>query len=86
MKIAIRLMRIQEFRMIDYSPFWNTLKDSDENWYTLTKRHHVSDSTLHRLKHNKDVSMKAVNDLCRILNCDIENIAVYVASDEDQKL
>lgn len=86
MKIAIRLMRIQEFRMIDYSPFWNTLKDSDENWYTLTKRHHVSDSTLHRLKHNKDVSMKTVNDLCRILNCDIENIAVYVASDEDQKL
>lgn len=72
--------------MIDYSPFWNTLKDSDENWYTLTKRHHVSDSTLHRLKHNKDVSMKTVNDLCRILNCDIENIAVYVASDEDQKL
>lgn len=72
--------------MIDYSPFWKTLEDSDENWYTLTKRHHVSDSTLHRLKHNKDVSMKTVNDLCRILNCEIENIAVYVASDQDQKL
>ena len=48
--------------------------------------HHVSDSMLHRLKHNKDISMKTVNDLCRILNCDIENIATYVASDEDQKL
>ena len=59
---------------------------SKENWYTLTKHHHVSDSTLHRLKHNKDISMKTVNDLCRILNCDIENIATYVASDEDQKL
>ena len=46
----------------------------------------VSDSTLHRLKHNKDVAMKTVNDLCRILNCDIEDIAVYVASDQDQKL
>ena len=44
------------------------------------------DSTLHRLKHNKDISMKTVNDLCRILNCDIENIVTYVASDEDQKL
>ena len=62
------------------------LEDSKENWYTLTKHHHVSDSTLHRLKHNKDISMKTVNDLCRILNCDIENIATYVASDEDQKL
>ena len=72
--------------MIDYTPFWKTLELSEENWYTLTKRHHVSDSTLHRLKHNKDVSMKTVNDLCRILNCDIEDIAVYVASDQDQKL
>ena len=72
--------------MIDYTPFWTTLERSEENWYTLTKRHHVSDSTLHRLKHNKDVSMKTVNDLCRILNCDIEDIAVYVASDQDQKL
>ena len=62
------------------------LEDFKENWYTLTKHHHVSDSTLHRLKHNKDISMKTVNDLCRILNCDIENIATYVASDEDQKL
>ena len=72
--------------MIDYTPFWKTLERSEENWYTLTKRHHVSDSTLHRLTHNKDVSMKTVNDLCRILNCDIEDIAVYVASDQDQKL
>ena len=72
--------------MIDYTPFWKTLERSEENWYTLTKRHHVSDSTLHRLKQNKDVSMKTVNDLCRILNCDIEDIAVYVASDQDQKL
>ena len=72
--------------MIDYTPFWKTLERSEENWYTLTKRHHVSDSTLHRLKHNKDVSMKTVNDLCRILNCDREDIAVYVASDQDQKL
>ena len=72
--------------MIDYTPFWKTLERSEENWYTLTKRHHVPDSTLHRLKHNKDVSMKTVNDLCRILNCDIEDIAVYVASDQDQKL
>ena len=61
--------------MIDYTPFWKTLERSEENWYTL-----------HRLKHNKDVSMKTVNDLCRILNCDIEDIAVYVASDQDQKL
>lgn len=72
--------------MIDYSPFWDTLRESKESWYTLTKKHHISDSTLHRLKHNKDISMKTVNDLCRILNCDINDIAVYVPSDKDQIL
>lgn len=72
--------------MIDYSPFWETLENSNENWYTLTKKHKLSHSTLHRLKHNKDVSMKTINDLCRILNCNIQDIAIYVPNDKDQKL
>ena len=72
--------------VIDYSPFWETLKNSNENWYTLTSRHHMSHSTLHRLKHNQDISMKTINDLCRILNCQIQDICVYVPSDEDQPL
>lgn len=72
--------------MIDYSPFWATLKESDENWYTLTNRHHLSHSTLHRLKHNKDVSTKTLNDLCRILNCNISDIVQYLPSNTDQPL
>ncbi len=72
--------------MIDYSPFWNTLEQSSENWYTLTNKHHLSHSTLHRLKHNMDVSTKTLNDLCRILNCRLEDIAIYVPSKEDQQL
>ena len=72
--------------MIDYSPFWDTLARSGETWYSLTKKYKLSHSTLHRLKHNMDVSMKTINDLCRILNCSIEDIAVYVPSENDQKL
>lgn len=72
--------------VIDYSPFWETLKKSSENWYTLTKKHHMSDSTLNRLKYNKDVTTKTLNDLCRILGCDIKDIVHYIPSDKDQKL
>lgn len=72
--------------MIDYSRFWKTLEQSNENWYTLTKNHKLSHSTLSRLKHNQDVSMKTINDLCRILNCRIEDLAEYVPSDQDQPL
>ena len=72
--------------MIDYSPFWKTLENSSENWYTLTNKHRLSHSTLHRLKHNKDISTKTINDLCRILNCTINDIVVYIPSDNDQIL
>ena len=72
--------------LIDYSPFWATLEVSSENWYTLTTRHHLSHSTLHRLKHNMDISTKTLNDLCRILDCRIEDIVRYVPSETDQQL
>ena len=72
--------------MIDYSPFWDTLAKSNENWYTLTAKHHLSNSTMHRLKHNKDISMKTLNDLCRILNCNVQDICKYVPSNQDQPL
>lgn len=72
--------------MIDYSPFWKTLECSTENWYTLKTRHNISDSTLSRLRNNKNVSMTTINDLCRILNCTIPDICVYVPSDNDQPL
>lgn len=72
--------------MISYVPFWKTLEESNENWYTLTNKHHLSHSTLHRLKHNKDVSTKTLNDLCRILNCNIQDIITYIPSETDQQL
>ncbi|MBQ4563277.1 MAG: helix-turn-helix transcriptional regulator [Lachnospiraceae bacterium] len=72
--------------MIDYSPFWRTLESSPDNWYTLTNKHHLSHSTLHRLKHNMDVSTKTLNDLCRILNCQIADIVQYIPSNTDQTL
>lgn len=72
--------------MIDYSPFWKTLSESKESWYTLTKNHKLSHSTLSRLKNNKDVSTKTLNDLCRILNCGLNDIVHYIPSDDDQPL
>lgn len=72
--------------MIDYSPFWETLEASGENWYTLTNKYRMSHSTLHRLKHNMDVSTRTLNDLCRILHCDIADLVKYVPSKDDQVL
>ena len=72
--------------MISYKPFWENLENSNENWYTLTNKHNLSHSTLHRLKHDKDISTKTLNDLCRILNCNIQDIITYIPSESDQPL
>ena len=72
--------------MIDYSPFWQTLKTSSESTYTLINNHHISSSTLDKLRKNKPVNTTTINDLCRILNCQIQDIAQYVPSNNDQKL
>ena len=73
-------------KMIIYSPFWETLKKSSESTYTLINRHNISSSTIDKLRKNKPVTTTTLNDLCRILNCKIEEIAQYIPSDNDQLL
>ena len=72
--------------MIDYSPFWNTLKKSPETTYSLINKYHISSATLDKLRKNKPMNTTTINDLCRILHCDICDIAKYVPSDSDQPL
>ncbi len=72
--------------MIDYSPFWITLKSSNETTYTLINLHHVSSATIQKLRDNRPLNTTTINDLCRILNCQIQDIAQYVPSEDDQTL
>ena len=60
-----------EVALIVYSPFWDTLKKSSESTYTLINRYHVSSATIDKLRKNKPVNTTTLNDLCRILNCEI---------------
>ena len=72
--------------MICFKPFWETLAASSETTYTLVNKHHISSATIDKLRKNKPLNTTTINDLCRILGCKIEDIAEYIASDEDQKL
>lgn len=72
--------------MIDYSPFWETLKQSDETTYTLINKHRISSSTINKLRKNLPLNTTTLNDLCRILNCRLQDLAQYVPSDTDQLL
>lgn len=63
--------------MIEYSPFWQTLKNSKETTYTLINIHHISSATLNKLRQNNPLTTTTLNDLCRILNTDLSGIAQY---------
>lgn len=72
--------------MISYEPFWKTLSSSSESTYTLINKHRISSSTIDKLRKNKPVNTTTINDLCRILDCRVEDIMLYVPCDGDQVL
>ncbi len=63
--------------MISYEPFYKTLKEKNITTYKLIKEYNISRSLLDRLKHNKPISTVTVNDLCRILECNVNDIMTY---------
>ena len=72
--------------MIVYDPFWKTLKKSSKTTYTLIKDHHISSSTIDKLRKNKPITTTTLNDLCRILGCKVDEILEYVPSPDAQCL
>lgn len=64
--------------MIIYDPLWETLKRKGFSTYTLREKFHISSSTVQRLRKNKPVSTNTLDDLCRLLNCQLSDIAKYI--------
>lgn len=63
--------------MIKYTPFWERLKKSNESTYTLINKYGISSATIDRLRKNKGISTMKIDDLCKILNCRVEDIIVF---------
>lgn len=70
-------------RMIKYDRLWETLKEKDISQYKLIKDYGIDKAQLHRLRKNMIVKTLVLNNLCKILNCRIEDIMEYVP-DEDE--
>lgn len=72
--------------MITYEPFWSTLKNKGVTTYSLIYHHNISSSTLSRMRSNQPITTTTLNDLCKILDCNVEDILLYVPNDTDQSL
>lgn len=64
--------------MISYDPLYKTLKKKGITTYRLINEFNVSRSLLDRLKHNKPITTVTLNDLCTFLDCNVEDILVYI--------
>ncbi len=63
--------------MITYEPFYRTLKEKNLSTYKLINDYGISRSLLDRLKHNKPITTVTIDDLCKILDCNVEDIICY---------
>ena len=64
--------------MITYDPLWETMQQKGITTYTLIKDYSFSRGTLDSLKHNRNISTATLNDLCKILSCNVEDVLQYV--------
>ena len=60
--------------MINYNPFFETLKKNNMSQYKLVNTYLISPNILFRMKKNKAISLLTIEIFCKILNCDIEDI------------
>ena len=68
--------------MICFDPLWRTLKKRGISQYKLIKEYKISTGQLDRLRKNENVNTYTLNQLCRILECDLSDVALYVPDDE----
>ncbi len=64
--------------MISYAPLWKTMEKRGATTYTLQVKGGISSSTIRRLKAGESVSTNTLEVLCKILNCDLQDIVEYL--------
>ena len=68
--------------MINFEPLWKTLKEKNITTYVLITKYGFSSSTVSRFRNNRPVTTTTINDLCKILSCDISDIMKYEDDDK----
>ena len=67
--------------MIVFDRLWKTMKERGLSQYKLIKEYKMSTEQLDRLRKNENVNTYTLDQLCRILNCGLEDIAEYIDKD-----
>ena len=69
--------------MISYEPLYRTMKEKGFTTYRLINNYGISRSLIDRLKHNRPITTVTLDDLCKILDCRVEDVMVYIPESEN---
>lgn len=70
--------------MISYEPFFQTMREKGITAYRLEKMGFPA-TTYYTIKRGKAISTPTINQLCRLLQCRVEDILEYVEEEEASK-
>lgn len=70
--------------MISYKPFYETLRKRDMTEYALIFKHGMPANTFHRMKHGEAITTKTLDEICFILDCEVEDVLLHI-KDKDEK-
>ena len=71
--------------IITYTPLWETMKRKGISTYSLLKDYGFSRGTLDSLKQNRNVTVATIDDLCEILDCQVEDIMQHMPNQAPEK-
>ena len=67
--------------MITFDKLWITLKQKKISQYSLINDYHFSRGQISRLKNNCNVNTHTIDLLCKILDCDVNDICEFRSDD-----
>ena len=59
------------------------MKEKGFTTYKLINSYGISRSLIDRLKHNRPITTVTLDDLCKILDCRVEDVMVFIPDGKD---
>lgn len=63
--------------MINYQPFWETLKKKQITTYALIKEYKINSRIVDNMRNNRGITLKTLEKLCKALDCRMDEVVRF---------
>lgn len=68
-----------------YNPLWKTLIDNNMNKTKLKEALDISSATIAKMSKNEYVAMRVLDDICQLLNCNIQDVVEFIPTQKESE-